>query len=71
MGESGIGVLLFEGKALRVVTLNRFKEISEGLIADFDSEANVVGIDIDNASKKLDLMSLEMVSLPTIVTKVA
>jgi uncharacterized protein YuzE len=28
------------------------KEISEGIVLDYDAEGNLVGIDIDNASKK-------------------
>ena len=31
------------------------KEISEGVVLDYDSNGNLVGIDIDNASRKLDL----------------
>ncbi len=41
------------------------KEVAKGLVLDFDSEGNVVGLDIDNASKVIDLSSLEAVSLPT------
>ena len=42
--------------------------IAEGLVADFDAEGNVVGIDIDHASQKLDLKTLEAVSLPPVTT---
>jgi uncharacterized protein YuzE len=41
------------------------KEVAKGLVLDLDSEGNVVGLDIDNASKVIDLSSLETVSLPT------
>ena len=44
------------------------REIAEGLVADFDAEGNVVGIDIDHASQKLDLKTLEAVSLPPVTT---
>jgi uncharacterized protein YuzE len=44
------------------------REIAEGLVADFDAEGNVVGIDIDHASEKLDLKTLEAVSLPQLTT---
>ncbi len=44
------------------------REIAEGLVVDFDREGNVVGIDIDHASKKLDLKSLEAISLPPVTT---
>ena len=37
-------------------------------MVDFDAQGNVVGIDVDQASKKLDLASLEAESLP--VTRV-
>jgi uncharacterized protein YuzE len=44
------------------------REIAEGLVADFNAEGNVVGIDIDHASEKLDLKTLEAVSLPPVTT---
>jgi len=34
------------------------KEISEGIVIDYDNEGNIKGIDIDNARKKLDLGEL-------------
>jgi len=40
------------------------REIADGLVVDFDAEGNIVGIDIDHASKKLDLSKLETESLP-------
>ena len=40
------------------------REIAEGLVVDFDSEGNIVGIDIDHASKKLDLSTLATENLP-------
>ena len=40
------------------------REIADGLVVDFDAQGNVVGIDVDQASKKLDLASLEAESLP-------
>ena len=42
------------------------KEISEGIILDFDSDKNLVGIDIDNASQKLDLSELVTIKMPVI-----
>ena len=43
------------------------KEVSDGVVLDYDSECNIVGIDIDidNASKKLDLKTLVLSKLPT------
>ncbi len=43
------------------------KEISPGVVLDYDSAGNLVGLDIDNASKKLDLRELILNKLP--VTK--
>lgn len=40
------------------------REIADGLNADFDNAGTVVGIDIDQASAKLDLTTLETISLP-------
>jgi len=40
------------------------REIAEGLIVDFDADGNVVGLDIDHASRKLDLSKVETVALP-------
>lgn len=47
------------------------REIADGLVADLDAHGAVVGLDIDNASKKLDLATLETVSLPFKGTKAA
>jgi uncharacterized protein YuzE len=41
------------------------KEASVGIILDYDAQGNLVGIDIDNASKKLDLKKLTLTKLPT------
>ena len=41
------------------------KEVSEGIVLDYDAKGNLVGIDIDNASKKLDLKRLTLTKLPT------
>ena len=40
------------------------KEISEGVVLDYDANSDLVGIDIDNASKKLDLKKLVLNKLP-------
>ena len=41
------------------------KEVSPGVVLDYDSSGNLVGIDIDNASKKLDLNELILNHLPS------
>ncbi|MBI4650557.1 DUF2283 domain-containing protein [Candidatus Desantisbacteria bacterium] len=41
-------------------------EISDGVVVDYDSKGNIVGIDIDNASKKLSIKKLEINKLPSI-----
>jgi len=41
------------------------EEVSEGVILDYDGNGNLVGIDIDNASKKLELKKLVLNKLPT------
>ena len=39
-------------------------EVADGVIADFDADGNIVGIDIEHASEKLDLRTLEAEELP-------
>lgn len=41
------------------------KEISEGIVLDYDAEGNLVGIDIDNASKKVRLEELTITRIPS------
>jgi uncharacterized protein YuzE len=40
------------------------REISEGVVLDYDAEGRLVGIDIDNASKKVELNKLTLNKLP-------
>jgi uncharacterized protein YuzE len=40
------------------------REIVEGLVVDFDAGGNVIGLDIDQASSKLDLSKIETIALP-------
>jgi uncharacterized protein YuzE len=40
------------------------REISEGVVLDYDATGNLVGIDIDNASKKVQLKQLILNKLP-------
>jgi uncharacterized protein YuzE len=41
------------------------REVSEGIVLDYDSEGNLVGIDIDNASGKVYLKELTLRRLPS------
>lgn len=43
------------------------REITEGVVLDYDAEGNLVGIDIDNASRKVDLKKLTLNRLPAII----
>lgn len=45
--------------------------IADGLNADIDALGGVVGLDIDNASARLDLSTLETVALPFRALKAA
>src|SRR5438874_4955097 len=40
------------------------QEVSEGVVLDYDGEGNLVGIDIDHASSKLDLRELVTNHIP-------
>ena len=41
------------------------KEVSEGVVLDYDADGSLVGIDIDNASKKVRLKELFLRKLPS------
>jgi uncharacterized protein YuzE len=41
------------------------REIVEGLVVDLNANRDVVGFDIDQASRKFDLSQVETVSVPT------
>ena len=43
------------------------KEITEGILLDYDVKGNLVGIDIDNASTKVELEKLILNKLPSMV----
>jgi len=47
------------------------REIADGLVIDFDAQGSIVGIDIDHASTKLDLKTVEAVALPAVTNKIA
>ena len=43
------------------------REVSEGIVLDYDAEGLLVGIDIDNASRKVELTKLTLSKLPLTV----
>lgn len=47
------------------------REVSEGILLDYDAHGNLVGIDIDNASTKVDMRILKLSNLPSKVETVA
>lgn len=40
------------------------REISEGVVLDYDESGHIVGIDIDNASSKVELHELMVSKVP-------
>jgi uncharacterized protein YuzE len=40
------------------------REIADGLVVDFDNAGHIVGIDIQHASERIDLSSIESKHLP-------
>ena len=40
------------------------REISEGVVLDYDADGNLAGIDIDNASRKIDLKEVVLSKVP-------
>lgn len=40
------------------------REISEGVVLDYDADGNLTGIDIDNASRKIDLKEVVLSKMP-------
>ena len=47
------------------------REVSEGIVLDYDAAGNLVGIDIDNASRKVKLEHLVLSRLPGSVERIA
>ena len=45
------------------------EEVREGVVIDLDKNGNITGVDIQHASQKLDLSSLEMSAMPVLKTK--
>jgi len=47
------------------------REISEGVVLDYDASGNLVGIDIDNASTKVELHRFVVSKIPASVETIA
>ena len=47
------------------------REISEGVVLDYNAAGQLVGIDIDEASKRVELAKLVLSRLPSAVETVA
>jgi uncharacterized protein YuzE len=47
------------------------REVSEGVVLDYDADGNLVGIDIDQASTRLEIKELILSRLPAEVKRVA
>jgi uncharacterized protein YuzE len=47
------------------------REVADGIVIDLDEAGGIVGIDIQHASERLDLSTLEIESLPAAAVKIA
>lgn len=47
------------------------REVAEGLVVDLNAQGEVVGFDIDGASSRFDLTTLETIDLPLTATRAA
>jgi uncharacterized protein YuzE len=61
-----------EGRILRAMSRPSVSslEISEGVVLDYDADGNITGIDIDNASRKIDLREVILNKIPAEVEAV-
>lgn len=46
------------------------REVSEGVVLDYDASGNLVGVDIDHASTKMDIREVVLSHLPLAATHV-
>jgi uncharacterized protein YuzE len=46
-------------------------EVSDGVVIDYDDKGNIVGIDIDQAKKKLNLQELVLQKIPFDIEKIS
>ena len=61
------GGILNRSPGARPGLQSKGREITERVVLDYDAEGNLVGIDIDNASQKVDLKKLTLNKLPAIM----
>ena len=47
------------------------REVSDGIVLDYDADGNLAGIDIDHASTKMEIRELILNKLPAEVKQVA
>ena len=47
------------------------REVSEGVVLDYDASGNLVGIDIDNASTKVELHRFVVSKIPASIETIA
>ena len=47
------------------------REVSDGIVLDYDADGDLVGIDIDHASQKLEIKEIILSKLPPKVKRVA
>jgi uncharacterized protein YuzE len=47
------------------------REVSAGIVLDYDTNGNLVGIDIDNASRKVQLDHLVLTRLDASIERIA
>ncbi|MBK9945597.1 MAG: DUF2283 domain-containing protein [Nitrospira sp.] len=47
------------------------REITEDIVLDYDAAGHLVGIDIDNASRKVELKQLTLSKLPLVVQTIS
>jgi len=45
------------------IQASKVENFSEGIVLDYDAEGNLVGIDINNASRKVELTKLPLSKL--------
>ena len=79
-GNDSIGIFCCRSNITRIQTLYidlsekpsaESREISEGVVLDYDADGHLVGIDIDNASTKVQLKELSLQKLPSDIKAVA